>query len=53
MENKRRKNILKMLDVKWLDFKYTNALLKFYIFYSQKSKFIFYAIISLNIEYLI
>jgi len=32
IENKKRKNNLKILNVKWLDSKYTNALLKSYIF---------------------
>ena len=32
IENKKRKTDLKMLQVKWLDFKYTNALLKSYNF---------------------
>ena len=32
MENKKRKNDLKMSWVEWLDFKYTNALLKSYNF---------------------
>ena len=32
IENKKRKMDLKMLQVKWLDTKYTNALLKSYNF---------------------
>ena len=32
IENKKRKTDLKISQVKWLDFKYTNALLKSYNF---------------------